>query len=98
DIVATGVPGIPEMGTEVIASDCQLTLGSASAIFAAGIAKLGHPITFVSQVGKDVFGDFCIRALQAAGVSTKKVSRNPGVRTGVTIAMSGIRDRALVTF
>jgi len=98
DIVATGIRAIPEMGKEVIARDCQLTLGSASAIFAAGMSKLGHPITFVSQVGKDVFGDFCIRQLQAAGVSTSKVSRNPHVSTGVTIAMSGMRDRALVTF
>jgi len=98
DIVATGIRAIPEMGTEVVARDCQLTLGSASAIFAAGMSKLGHPITIVSQVGKDVFGDFCIRALQAAGVSTSRVLRNPEVRTGVTIAMSNSRDRALVTF
>lgn len=98
DIVATGIRMIPEMGTEVIADDCQLTLGSASAIFAAGMAKLGHPLTFVSQVGKDVYGDFCVRALRAAGISTKRVSRNPDVRTGVTIALSGTRDRAFVTF
>jgi sugar/nucleoside kinase (ribokinase family) len=98
DIVATGIRAIPEMGTEIVAGDCQLTLGSASAIFAAGMAKLGHPVTFVSQVGKDNFGDFCIRALRTAGVSAKKISRNAEVKTGVTIALSGVRDRALVTY
>jgi sugar/nucleoside kinase (ribokinase family) len=86
------------MGTEIIAQDCQLTLGSASAIFASGMSKLGYPVTFVSQVGLDIFGDFCIRALHQSGVSTKNVSRNAEVKTGVTIALSGVRDRALITY
>jgi sugar/nucleoside kinase (ribokinase family) len=98
DIVAAGVRQIPETGTEVLAEDCELTLGSASAIFAAGIAKLGCAITFVSQVGKDSFGDFCVAALRDAGISTKHVQRKAGEKTGVTIALSNTRDRALITF
>ena len=53
DIVAAGVGQLPEAGAEVLAKYCELTLGSASAIFAAGIAKLGCAVTFVSQVGKE---------------------------------------------
>ena len=53
DIVATGLRSAPEMGAEILAEDFQLTLGSASAIFAAGVAKLGPGVTFVSQVGRD---------------------------------------------
>jgi sugar/nucleoside kinase (ribokinase family) len=75
-----------------------LTLGSASAIFAAGIAKLGYNVTFVSQVGRDYFGDFCIRALKQAGISTRHVRRTADEKTGVTIALSARRDRALVTY
>src|SRR5215211_909451 len=67
DIVAAGVRQPPEIGIEVLAKDCELTLGSASAIFAAGVAKLGCVVTFVSQVGKDSFGDFCVAALKDAG-------------------------------
>ena len=97
DIVATGLRSLPEMGTEILAEDCELTLGSASAIFAAGMAKLGHSVTFVSQVGRDYFGDFCLSTLRQLGVATPNVARKTNEKTGVTIALSGKRDRALVT-
>lgn len=98
DIVAAGVRRVPETGVEVLAKDCELTLGSASAIFAAGIAKLGCTVTFVSQVGKDSFGDFCLTALREAGISGRYVRRKADEKTGVTIALSNTRDRALITF
>lgn len=97
DIVATGLRSAPEMGTEILVEDCQLTLGSASAIFAVGMAKLGHSVTFVSQVGRDYFGDFCIRTLRQRGVTTRRVARKADEKTGTTIALSGKHDRALVT-
>ena len=98
DIVATGLRTLPEMGSEILVKDCELTLGSASAIFAVGMAKLGHKVTFVSHVGRDSFGDFCIAALKGLGVSTKNVQRKANEKTGVTIALSSKRDRALVTY
>src|SRR5215216_158994 len=98
DIVATGLRSAPEMGSEILAEKCELTLGSASAIFAAGMAKLGHRVTFFSHVGQDYLGDFCIRTLKQLGVSTRNVTRNADQKTGVTIALSGKRDRALVTY
>jgi sugar/nucleoside kinase (ribokinase family) len=98
DIVATGLRSVPEMGAEILAEECELTLGSASAIFAAGMAKLGHRVTFFSHVGQDYFGDFCLRALKQSGVSTQHVTRKANEKTGVTIALSGKRDRALVTY
>lgn len=98
DIVATGLRSVPEMGAEILAEKCELTLGSASAIFAAGMARLGHRVTFFSHVGQDYLGDFCLRALKQSGVSTKYVTRKAEEKTGVTIALSGKRDRALVTY
>ncbi|HJP91406.1 MAG TPA: carbohydrate kinase family protein [Pyrinomonadaceae bacterium] len=97
DIVVAGLQSVPKEGAEILARDCELTLGSASAIFAVGMSKLGHPVTFVSQVGKDSFGDFCISALKQSGVSTRNVTRTDE-KTGVTVALSSVRDRALVTF
>jgi len=98
DIVATGLRSLPEMGAEILAEDCELTLGSASAIFAAGAAKLGHTVTFVSQVGRDYFGNFCIGKLKQLGVATRHVARRADEKTGITIALSGQHDRALVTY
>ena len=98
DIVATGLRSVPEMGSEILAEKCELTLGGASAIFAAGMAKLGHRVTFFSHVGQDYFGDFCLRTLKQSGVPTRHVTRKADEKTGVTIALSGKRDRALVTY
>ena len=97
DIVVTGLKSVPKPGVEVLARDYELTLGSASAIFAAGMSKLGHRVTFVSQVGRDSFGDFCIDALERAGVATDNVVWIDE-KTGVTIALSTARDRALLTY
>lgn len=98
DIVATGLTEPPRMGAEIMATDFALTLGSASAIFACGIAKLGHTVTFISQVGADEFGDFCLAALRAVGVSTANISRDKSIKTGITISLSTRQDRALVTY
>jgi sugar/nucleoside kinase (ribokinase family) len=98
DVIAIGVQRIPMMGAEVITEDCQLTLGSASAIFCVGMARLGSRVTFVSQVGEDTFGDFCLRAVKREGISTTYVQRKRTEKTGVTISLSSARDRALITY
>jgi sugar/nucleoside kinase (ribokinase family) len=98
DAVACGLSEVPKMGMEILASDFRLTLGSASAIFACGIAKLGHEVTFIAKVGADDFGKFCVAALREAGVSTRHVSRDKHLKTGVTISLSTRKDRALVTY
>ncbi len=98
DMVATGLAGPPRLGAEIMAADFELALGSASAIFACGVAKLGRQVTFVSQVGRDDFGEFCLNALRAARVPTDNVLIDKSVKTGVTISLSTRRDRALVTY
>lgn len=98
DCIATGLKQPPQLGLEIIAEDFQMTLGSASAIFASGAAKLGHEVTFISKVGKDDFGEFCLAALQQAGVSTAYVERDSSTKTGVTLSLSTRKDRALVTY
>jgi sugar/nucleoside kinase (ribokinase family) len=98
DLVATGLAGPPRLGAEIVAADFELTLGSASAIFACGVAKLGHSVTFISQVGRDDFGEFCLKALRAARVPTDNVLIDKRVKTGVTISLSTRTDRALVTY
>src|ERR1051325_689976 len=98
DVMATGLAGPPRMGAEITAADFELTLGSASAIFACGAAKLGHKVTFISQVGRDRLGEFCLKALRAARVPTDSVLIDRRVKTGVTVSLSTRRDRALVTY
>jgi sugar/nucleoside kinase (ribokinase family) len=97
DLIASGLTSSPILGGEVLAEDFQTVLGSASAIFACGAARLGHPVSFFSKVGDDDHGRFCLAALQEAGISTDNVAKVATSKTGVTISLSTRNDRALVT-
>ena len=96
DIVLSGLASPPVLGSEILAQRIQMVLGSASAIFASGIARLGHAVGFIGKTGDDDFGRFCRDALQRAGISTDGLllSSRP---TGATIVLSTRDDRALVT-
>jgi sugar/nucleoside kinase (ribokinase family) len=96
DIVLSGLASPPVLGSEVLAQGMRMVLGSASAIFASGIARLGHSVGFVGKLGDDDFGRFCRDALINAGISTAGIL--PSLRpTGATIVLSTRDDRALVT-
>jgi len=97
DLIASGLTSAPVLGREVLAEDFQTVLGSASAVFACGAARLGHPVSFFSKVGDDDYGRFCLDALQKAGISTGNVAKVATSKTGVTISLSTRSDRAFVT-
>ena len=59
DIVLSGLASPPILGSEILAQGMQVVLGSASAIFASGVVRLGHPVGFVGKTGDDDFGRFC---------------------------------------
>ena len=89
---------IPRPGKEILVDNCLLTIGSSSAIFACGIARLsGNPV-FVSKVGNDAFGKFFVSELERKGVNTSLVKVVNNLRTGITVSLSTPKDRALVTF
>jgi sugar/nucleoside kinase (ribokinase family) len=96
DIVLSGLASPPLLGSEVLAQGMQMVLGSASAIFASGVARLGHSVGFVGKIGDDHFGQFCRDALVNAGISTDGLLLSPRP-TGATIVLSTREDRALVT-
>lgn len=96
DIVLSGLASPPVLGGEVLAQGMEMVLGSASAIFASGVARLGHAVGFVGKVGDDDFGRFCRDALLNAGISTDGLLLSPRP-TGATIVLSTRNDRALVT-
>ena len=98
DLVLQGYSSFPTPGREVLVDDVELTLGSASAICAAGLAKLGNLVTFAGKLGRDSWGDLCVRRLEELGVDLRLVIRDPNIKTGITVSISSPRDRALVTY
>jgi sugar/nucleoside kinase (ribokinase family) len=98
DVVLQGYHAFPEPGKEVLVDDFVMVLGSASAICAMGLAKLGDPVAFLGKVGDDPWGRFCIECLTGRGIDVSRVVKDASIKTGVTVAITSPRDRALVSF
>jgi sugar/nucleoside kinase (ribokinase family) len=82
---------------EQLLKDAQLVLGSSSAIFACGAARLGLKIAFLGLVGDDVFGKFVIDELNNRNVNTQAIKIDPKVKTGCTVILNRGNDRAILT-
>ena len=98
DIIGSNLQTFPVLGREILAQEMILTLGSPSAILACGLARLGVPLTFISKVGKDDFGNYCLAELEAKKVKTSNIIRDSKLRTGITLSLNFRDDKAQVTF
>lgn len=98
DYILSGVDELPVHGGEILASGFLQTPGSSSMICAMGLARLGNPVRFAGRTGRDERGDACVTALAEAGIDTHGIVRDGALATGATVVLSGLRDRALVTF
>ena len=98
DLVLQNYHSFPQPGKEVLVDDMSLTLGSASAICAAGLARLGTSVSFAGKVGCDPWGDLALERLRALDIDLKYVARDPAIKTGITVSITSAHDRALVTY
>lgn len=98
DLILQNYLSFPALGQETLVEDITLTLGSSGAICAAGLAKLGNEVSFTGKLGCDSWGDACLEFLAKLGVESSRVVRDPAVKTGITVSISGPRDRAMVTY
>jgi sugar/nucleoside kinase (ribokinase family) len=98
DLVLQGYTEFPVPGKEVLVQDSQLVLGSATAILAMGLARLGTPVAFVGKVGDDLWGRHCLDDMAGRGIELSRVIRGGGLKTGITVSITQAADRALVTY
>ncbi len=98
DLVLTG-DVTPIFGqVEKLIDSAELVLGSSSAIFACGAARLGLRAAMVGKVGNDPLGHFVIDELAARDVNTCGIIADPAVKTGLSIIFSQATDRAILTY
>ena len=69
-------------------------MGGCTANVASFAAQLGLRTALRARVGVDEFGEFVMAELARAGVATEFIIRDPDLRTGITVSLSGARDRA----
>jgi len=83
---------------EKLVDSAALTIGSSSAIFACGAARLGLRVAFIGKCGDDVFGRFMLDEMSKRGVEIGNVIRVPGSLTGLSVILNRHQgDRAILT-
>lgn len=97
DLIFTGDVD-PEFGqVEKLVDSASLTIGSSSAIFACGAARLGLKVAFIGVCGDDVFGRFMIEQMRSRGVDVSQVIVRRDGQTGLSVILNRGQDRAILT-
>lgn len=97
DLILSGdvVPAFNQ--TEKLTDSAVLTIGSSSAIFACGAARLGLKVAFVGVCGGDLFGRFMLEELQKRKVDVSHVIVRQEGQTGLSVILNHGTDRAILT-
>lgn len=66
---------LPDAGETIHAGEATLNPGGKGANAAVAAARMGGDVRFVGAVGRDMFGDQLIQALNAEGIDTQGVKR-----------------------
>lgn len=97
DLILTGNVA-PEFGqVEKLVDTAALTIGSSSAIFACGAARLGLKVAFIGVCGDDVFGRFILAEMSKRNVDISNVIVRPDGQTGLSVILNQDADRAILT-
>ncbi len=97
DLIFQNIARFPEMGKEILADEMTLTMGSASAILASNLARLGSQVGFAGKLGNDILGDLVLDSLEQRGVDSTGIIRSSDVKTGLTAVLSYPDDYAMIT-
>jgi len=99
DLIINGKDVIPEFGQkEKLVDDYFLEMGGSCSIFACQTAKLGLRTALVGKLGKDQFGKLIYDTLKDAGVSTEHIIFDENLKTGLSLALNIVDDRAILTY
>ena len=89
---------VPEFGqVEKLIDSATLAIGSSSAIFACGAARLGLKVAFIGVCGADVFGRFMLDEMSKRQVDIENVIVSQSGSTGLSVILNQSSDRAILT-
>jgi len=97
DLILTGDVAPAFNQVEKLIDTAALTIGSSSAIFACGAARLGLKVAFIGVCGDDTFGRFMIDEMQKRGVDVSNVIIRSDGQTGLSVILNQGVDRAILT-
>lgn len=98
DLILTGDVN-PEFGqVEKLVDSASLTVGSSSAIFACGAARLGLKVAFIGVCGDDLFSRFMLDEMHKREVDVSPIIVRADGQTGLSVILNQGADRAILTY
>jgi sugar/nucleoside kinase (ribokinase family) len=97
DLILTGDMKPEFNQVEKLVDSAILMVGSSSAIFACGAARLGLRVAFIGVCGDDIFGHFMLNEMQKRNVVISNVILRPNEQTGLSVILNQDEDRAILT-
>jgi len=97
DLILSGNVALQFGHVEKIVDHAALTIGSSSAIFACGAARLGLKVAFVGVCGDDAFGRFMLGEMSKRNVDVSHVIVRKDGQTGLSVILNNGVDRAILT-
>jgi len=97
DLILTGDVRPEFDQVEKLVDSANLTIGSSSAIFACGAARLGLKVAFIGICGQDIFGRFMLAEMRKRAVDVSNVIIREGGETGLSVILNSGADRAILT-
>ena len=98
DVIVRAADPRPTFGqVERLVDSIDLVIGSSSAIFACGLARLGLRTAFIGVVGDDPLGRFMLDAMGARGIDVAGCRVERSAPTGASVILTTGTDRAILT-
>ena len=97
DLILSGdvIPAFNQV--EKLVDSAVLSIGSSSAIFACGAARLGLKVAFIGKCGNDVFGHFMLEEMSKRNIDVTNVIMDGNGSTGLSVILNQGSDRAILT-
>ncbi len=97
DLILTGDVKPEFDQVEKLVDSATLAIGSSSAIFSCGAARLGLRVAFIGVCGDDIFGRYMLDEMRKRDVDVSNVFIREG-QTGLSVILVSGSDRAILTY
>jgi sugar/nucleoside kinase (ribokinase family) len=97
DIIFTGLPAFPALGTEIYCDGLSVVPGGVMNTV-IGLRRLGVNVGWCGVIGDDFFSRFALEQAEREGLDTRLLVRDGNAVKRVTVALSAPEDRAFISY